>query len=335
MCGLSAVWRGSGFDFVEAAPQPLPEGWARLRVEACGICGSDLHAWREPSLYPTGVVGGHEFAGTIVDGPAGLADRLYAVSPHVVCGHCEFCVAGSSNLCGGSGNDDGFIFMGLNRPGGFAEIVNAPVGNFYPVDGSVSPLVASLAEPLAVCVRAARLAAEPGSRVLITGAGTLGLLSVLLARDRVSEIGVTARYPHQRALVEQLGATALGEDDWQEWTGERRPDVVIETAGGSGDALKVGVQAARPGGRLVIVGLMGSVAVDIGHVTMSELSIVGSFIYGAGQGGEFAAAVDLLPRWQPELALLQSHQFKLESIEEAFRCASDKSTGAVKVSITR
>jgi threonine dehydrogenase-like Zn-dependent dehydrogenase len=171
--------------------------------------------------------------------------------------------------------------------------------------------------------------------ICAAGAGTLGLLSVLLARDRVREIAVTARYPRQRALVEQLGATALGEGDWQEWAREYRPDVVIETAGGSGDTLNVGVQAARRGGRLIIVGLMGSVPVDIGEVTFGELSIIGSFIYGAGRGGEFAAAVGLLPRWQPELTLPQSHQFKLESIQEAFRCASDKSTGAVKVSVTR
>jgi threonine dehydrogenase-like Zn-dependent dehydrogenase len=335
MSSPSATWSEGGLDLVEAAPRPLPEGWARVRVEACGICGSDLYAWREPSLRQIGGVPGHEFAGTVVDGPAGLADRLYAVSPHVVCGRCEFCAAGSSNLCR-EGSGSGGNFMGVNRPGGFAASVDAPVENLYPVDGSVSPLVASLSEPLAVCLRASRLAAaEPGSRVLITGAGTLGLLSVLLARDRVRAIGVTARYPRQRALVEQLGATALGEDDWQEWAREYRPDVVIETAGGSGDTLNVGVQAARRGGRLIIVGLMGSVPVDIGEVTFGELSIIGSFIYGAGRGGEFAAAVDLLPRWQPELALLQSHQFKLESIQEAFRCASDKSTGAVKVSVTR
>jgi threonine dehydrogenase-like Zn-dependent dehydrogenase len=295
----------------------------------------DLYPWREPSRRRIGGVPGHEFAGTVIDGPAGLADQLYAVSPHVVCGRCEFCVTGSSNLCR-EGSGSGGKFMGDDRPGGFAESVDAPVENLYPVDRSVSPLVASLSEPLAVCLRASRLAApEPDSRVLITGAGTLGLLSVLLARDRVSEIGVMARYPRQRALVEQLGATALGEDDWQEWAKKHHPDVVIETAGGSGDTVNIGVRAARRGGRLIIVGLVGSVPVDMGRVTLKELSIVGSFIYRAGRGAEFAAAVDLLPRWQPELALLQSHQFKLESIREAFRCASDKSTGAIKVSVTR
>ncbi len=328
MSSRSAAWSEGGFELVDAPPQPLPEGWARMRVEACGICGSDLYAWREPSERPIGGVPGHEFAGTVLDGPAGLADRLYAASPHVVCGRCEFCVAGS--IC-----REGLGFMGRDQPGGFAEKVDVPVENLYPVHGSVSPLVASLSEPLAVCVRALRLAAaEPGSRLLITGAGTLGLLSVLLARDRVSRIGVLARYPHQRALVEQLGATALGEDDWREWAQEHHPNVVIQTAG-SGDALNVAMKASRPGGRLVVVGLMGSVPVDMDLVTFMELSIIGSIIYGAGPMADFAVAVDLLPRWQPELALLQNHQFKLESIEEAFRCASDKSTGAVKVSVTR
>lgn len=249
----------------------------------------------------------------------------------MTCGRCEFCLAGTSNLCrrGGYG-------IGLGRNGGFAQYVDCPVENLYPVAESVSALTASITEPLAVCYRAIRLARpQPGSRAMVIGGGTLGLLSLTLLTPMIQTVGVVVRYPHQAAVVEELGGTVLGEEDWQQWARQTRPDVVIETAGGDGQTLAVAVQAVRRGGTIVVLGSLGQVLVDMGSVMFKEVAISGSFAYGWGtRAAEFAETVDLLPVHQHRLSLLQRHQFSLDAAEDAFRCAADKSSGALKVTVT-
>ena len=326
-----AVWTEGGLRVQDDEPPPLPEGWVRLRVEACGICGSDLHFWHGDTPRPLGTSPGHEAAGSVLDGPAGLADALYAVSPNVTCGRCDHCAAGDPQLCrrGGYG-------IGLGRDGALAEYLDAPVANLFPVDSRIDAVVASITEPLAVCARGVGLAApEPDSRVLVLGAGSVGLLSALVARDRVLQVAITARHAHQRELATRLGAVPLGEDEAEAWGNENRPDVVIETVGGAADTLGLAIRAARRGARIVVLGaFQRPVELDMFAAVFKELAILGSFAYGTGRRGqEFKTAVDLLPRFREELPALQTHQFPLEEVEDAFRCAADKKSGAVKVTI--
>jgi L-iditol 2-dehydrogenase len=196
--------------------------------------------------------------------------------------------------------------------------------------------VAAIAEPLAVCVRAIHLARiEPGSRVLVIGAGSIGLLSGMLARDPASEVAVTARHPQQREAAERLGLTALTEADASTWAADRAPDVVIETVGGAADTLEQSVQACRPGGRVVVLGVFaGSRSIDALGLMAKEITVIGSNTYGTGpRGPEFRVAVDLLPRYAAEIAPLQTHRFDLAQVEDAFACAADKSKGAIKVTV--
>ena len=123
-----AIWTNEGIEVVEEEPGPLEPGWVRLQVEACGICGSDLHFFHGQVRKPLGTSPGHELAGTVVDGPAGLADVRYAVSPNVTCGgSCAFCQSGRTHLCGKGGPG-----IGLGRHGGLAELVDAPLINLAP-----------------------------------------------------------------------------------------------------------------------------------------------------------------------------------------------------------
>ena len=177
-----AVWTDDGLEIGDGDLGPLTPGWVRLAVEACGICGSDLHFWHGHLPRPIGTSPGHELAGTIVDGPADLADVRYAVSPNVTCGRCEFCTSGRSNLCrrGGYG-------IGLGRNGGLAEFVDAPTGNLAPIPEGVDAVTASLTEPLAVAIRGVgRAGVSTDSTVLVLGAGTIGLCAALAARDRAA-----------------------------------------------------------------------------------------------------------------------------------------------------
>jgi threonine dehydrogenase-like Zn-dependent dehydrogenase len=327
-----AEWTPDTLEVREVEPGPLEPGWVRLRVAACGICGSDLHFWHDPSIRSLGTAPGHEFVGTVVDGPAGLPDVLYAVSPNVACGRCEFCLTGRPNLCGKGGAG-----IGLGRNGGLAEEVDAPLANLAPVAGDADPVLASLTEPLAVAMRGVALGnPDADSHVLILGAGTIGLCTALVARDRAAEVAITARYPHQRAAAEAMGVTVLSEDEGVAWGKDHRPDVVFETVGGSADTMTDAIRVGRRGGRIVLLGSFSQPkALDLNRLMMKELTLIPSFAYATTKrGSEFAAAAGLVGRFADELQPLATHQFPLADVASAFETASDKSSQAIKVTIT-
>ncbi|MFL6205474.1 MAG: zinc-binding dehydrogenase [Acidimicrobiales bacterium] len=326
-----AVWTEDGLAVEDHEPGPLRDGWVRLSVEACGICGSDLHFWHGHLRRPIGTSPGHEMAGTVVDGPAGLPDVRYAVSPNITCGSCTNCRTGRSNLCGRAGPG-----LGLGVDGGLAELVDAPLENLAPIPDGVPAVTASLTEPLAVTVRGVGLGrVGPDSKVLVLGAGAIGLCASLVARDRAAQVAITARYPHQRAAAEALGVTVLGEEEAVTWGKEHRPEVVIESVGGMADTLTDAVRVVGRGGRVVVLGTFSEPRlVDLQRLMMKEASIVGSFCYGSGEREpEFTTAASLTGRWREELAALTTHQRPLAEVADAFALADDKRTGAIKVTL--
>ena len=326
-----AVWTDEGLHVIDQEPTALEPGWVRLHVDACGICGSDLHFWHGHLPRPVGTSPGHELVGTVIDGPAALPDVRYAISPNVTCGRCEYCTTGRTNLCGRGGPG-----LGLGRNGGLAETVDAPVANLAPVPDGVDAVTASLTEPLAVAVRGVGLGhVGPDQTVMVLGAGTIGLCAALVARDRAGEVAITARHPHQRAAAERLGVTVLDEHEAAGWGKEHRPDVVVESVGGTANTLDDAVRVVRRGGRIVMLGTFsGPKAIDLQRMMMKEVSLLGSFCYGTGEREpEFATAARLTARWRDELRALTTHQFALDDVSSAFATADDKSTGAIKVTL--
>jgi threonine dehydrogenase-like Zn-dependent dehydrogenase len=327
-----AMWTDKGLGMVEAKPRPLPRDWVRLRMAACGICGSDIHAYRGERQVTPGSVPGHEIAGTLVEGGKGLADALYAVEPIVYCGECEPCRSGFRHLC------RTLQFVGSGAMGGLAEFVDVPEYAIHAVNPSVSPALAATAEPVAVSMRGINLAhLRPDSRVLVLGAGSIGLMTGLLARDRSAEVGITARYPHQRDAARMLGLEPLTEDALRDWARDRRPDVVFETVGGHADTLNDAIAVCRPGGRVVILGVFSEPPpIDAFQLVIKEVELAGSILYGTGPARtEFAAATALIPRYEDELTSLLTHEFPLSATTEAFACANDKAQGVIKVTVLR
>ncbi len=323
---------GGGVELVDAEPRPLEDGWVRLAVETCGICGSDLHMMRGHTRVPDWLVPGHEIVGVPIDGPPGLSDARYAVEPRVWCGQCEFCETGSRQLCA-HGN-----LIGVGYNGGLAETVDVPLGCLHRVPGDLDALPASLSEPVAVCVRALNLARlDAGSRVLVIGGGTIGLLSGLLARDRAQSVAIIVRHAHQQEAAKRLGLLALSEGEAGDWAASHGPDVVIETVGGLADTLDEAIRLCRAGGRIVVLGVFaGSRPINALAFLVKELSLIGSNTYGTTRRApEFAVGVELAARYRSELAPLQTHQFSLDSVADAFACANDKRSGAIKVTICR
>ncbi len=326
---LQTQWTKGGVKIADVEPGPVREGWVRLKVSACGICGSDLHVYKGEQAFPC-TVPGHEIVGTVENGPKGLGDHLYAVEPHTRCGECDTCVAGNPHLCPNG------ALIGTQEPGGLAEFVDLPPYTLHPVDSSIPVLTASLVEPLACGFRAAQLARlDIDSRVLVLGAGAIGLCTGLILRDRVEDLAITVRYPQQREAAKKLGMNPLTEEEAEAWSKDREPDIVVETVGGKANTLEQAVRFCRPGGRIVLLGVFSIVpAMDPIALLDKELSIIPSNIYGmTRRGSEFRATVSLLPRYREDLKILPTHQFPLTSIQEAFDCAADKKSGAIKVTL--
>lgn len=332
---LAARWTETGVELVESDPGRLPDGWARLEVTGCGICGSDLHIYRgmrNGALGPADfATPGHEIAGRILDGPAGLADVNYAIEPWISCQACMHCVKGEPTLCEDSS------LMGISAGGGLAELVDVPARLLHPVDDRISGALASMAEPWAVAVRAVHRSrlTEINERALILGGGNIGLLCGIAARHRVARVGITCRYPHQAELARGFGLDAIDSGAADAWAEEHQPGVVIETVGGEADTMTEAVRCARRGGRVVVVGVFGSPRpTDYREIVLKELEVAGSFIYGTvGSGSEFGAAVSQMGPIADELAALQTHHYSLPEVADAFITANDKASLAVKVTI--
>ena len=126
-----ARYTDDGLNVVDVEPPPLPDDWVRLNVASCGICGTDLHIYQQTAWYGRGVCPGHEFAGVIAEGGAGLADALYAVDPTIHCRTCEFCLGGMPQFCAG------YRTIGIFVDGGAADSVVVPRYTLHPVDPSV------------------------------------------------------------------------------------------------------------------------------------------------------------------------------------------------------
>jgi threonine dehydrogenase-like Zn-dependent dehydrogenase len=329
-------WQPDGtIKLIDVDPGPIQPGWARLKVHACGICGSDLHRLKG-HVRPGAAMGGggntpgHELVGTIIEASSSLPDVVYAVEPRIACGTCEFCLEGRKTLCRSG------TLIGAQIPGGLADFMDIPEKQLYPVDASLTDLEASLAEPLSICVRAVNMAdLRRDTRVLVLGAGTLGLLSGLLARDTAERVAVSVRYPHQEAAAKALGLETVGEADVVPFSQQFEPDVVIETVGGTANTMEQATAAARPGGRIVVLGLFSiSPELDMGALIRKELHIMGSAFQGmSDHGSEFGAATQLLPRYRTEMKSLQTHQFPLSNIRGAFECAIDRSARAIKITV--
>ncbi|MBV8083700.1 MAG: alcohol dehydrogenase catalytic domain-containing protein, partial [Chloroflexi bacterium] len=320
-----SVWTPAGIILRDIEPPPLQDGWVRLKVAACGICGSDLHRYRHPG---DGGTPGHELVGTVLNASTPMPDVLYAVEPWLACGTCDYCLAGQRQHCR-SGR-----LLGATVPGGLADFVDAPAAEVHRLPADVPPLLASMTEPLAVATRAvhrARLLRD--SRVLVIGAGAIGLLVGLLARDATGRVAIVTRHEHQAALARKLRLEPATEAEAELFAKDFQPDVVFESVGGEAKTVEQAMQAVRPSGRVVVLGLFSAASqLDTRALIMKELELTGSKVYGLGaHGHEFVAAVALVPRYATELAALQTHQFGLSDIPAAFACAADKSTKAVKV----
>lgn len=316
-------------------PEPAP-GWVRVGVTAVGICGTDLHMFGGAMGDVTGLQPGHEVAGVIDavgDGVTLAIGSKVALEPITACGHCFQCASGRRNRC------REHRLFGVTARGGMAQYLSVPADGLHALPGDLNDNVAALAEPMAVCVRGTRRAGIGiGDRVAVLGAGSIGLLSVLTAREAgAGEVFVTARYPHQRALAQSLGATRVFATIEQmiDEVGPESMDVVVETVGGRSEALAEAVSVAARGGAIAMLGVFeGSPRIPGLAFASHELSLVASYCYGRdARVSDFAHAAALLEKHRGVLPELVTHRFKLDEVARAYATAGDKKSGSIKVQI--
>ncbi|HMG25798.1 MAG TPA: alcohol dehydrogenase catalytic domain-containing protein [Acidimicrobiia bacterium] len=317
----AAVYRGPRDVAVEE--RPVPELGPRdvlVEVSHCGVCGSDLHMFVDGWGAPNSI-GGHEYSGRVL--AVGDDVRDWSPGDEVVggpsqrCGECEYCLAGRPQLCTGRSNPGVGAFQGA-----FANFVRVHEAELLRVPPGLSMRAAALAEPLAVALHGlTRGGVEVGQRVLVTGCGPIGALSIAAARARgVTEIVASEPHPTRQALAERLGATVVTPDELPK---PRMPfdlvddpfDVALECSG-HGVAMESALSQLKRGGTLVLVGAgMTWPRFDNNRILLNELVITGAFVYdpdGFPRALELLASPDF-----PTDVLIESEDVPLEGLYDA------------------
>ncbi|MCG6922791.1 MAG: zinc-binding dehydrogenase [Acidobacteria bacterium] len=313
---------GAGDLRLHDEPRPTPgPGETLLRVEAVGLCGSDLHWFEEGSIggvpLTRPLAPGHELAGTTEDG------RRVAVDPAVPCATCPLCLEGHPNLCAdvrfaGHGEDDGAL----------REWMTWPERCLFALPESLSAAEGAMLEPLGVALHAVDLAhLRPGMTVGVFGCGPIGLLAVQAARlggaSRVLATDLPGR-SHRLEAARGLGAETVAADEGREarkilqLTGGRGLDAAVEAAGDNA-AVEAAVAAARPGARVVLAGIPVEDRISFPASIARRKGL--TLVLSRRMKHTYPRAIDLATRGLVDLRNLVTHRFPLDESEAAFSTA--------------
>lgn len=327
-----------------AAPGP---GEALIQVTSVGVCGSDLHTYCDGRIGDTSVdspvILGHEFAGVVIQtGPDALdahqqpleVGQRVAVEPATPCWYCELCEAGHPNLC------LNHTFHGLwPTDGALQERMICASRNCFPLPEQLNDTVGALLEPLGVAIHAVDLGKlRLAKSVAVLGCGPIGLMVIRLAKlSGAGPIYAFDRYPWraERALEWGAeGAWTLAEQDpvarVHELTGKLGLDVIFEVAWGA-EAIQQAADIAKPGGRLVLVGIPGDDEIRLQHSTARRKGL--TIMMARRMKHTYPRAIQLALEGISDLESLVSHRFALKDAGEAFKLNVAYPEGIHKVMI--
>jgi 2-desacetyl-2-hydroxyethyl bacteriochlorophyllide A dehydrogenase len=305
---------------VAEVPDPTPgEGQIVVKVDACGICGTDIHIMDgefPPTPYP--ITPGHEFAGTVVAVAGDVPARMHlpvgarvAVDPSLYCGYCRRCRAGRGNLC------ENWNAIGDTVDGAFAEYVAVPAVNAHLLPDSVDGQLGALVEPLACAVHGLRrLGPVFGDSVVLTGAGTMGLLLLqLLVHSGAGPVTVVDRVPDRLEVARKFGAAHIV-GDLKELADERF-EIAVDATGVP--AVVDGVAGLLDrGGRLLVFGVTpaeATLSLSPFRVYNDEITVTGSMAILRS----FAPAVELIGSGALDPRPLLSPPLTLDQFGEALQ----------------
>lgn len=278
----------------EPTPVAAP-GESLIRIEASGICGSDMHAWHghDARRVPPMILG-HELAG-VVEGGERHGQRV-AINPLITCGLCRDCRAGLPNLC--AKRD----LLGLGRAGGYAQVISAPTTNLFAIPESLSSIHASLMEPTAVSLHAIHLAEKVLSRpisecrTLVIGGGAIGALAALILQHKgARHISIAETSQLRRSSLASM-CNANVYDPLATQPGNSPVitggfELVIDAVG-SGATRRAASDLARTGGVISHIGLQDNEpGLDTRRLTLQEIIFIGNYTYNMS---DLQAALDML-----------------------------------------
>ena len=293
-----------------------------VQVSQVGICGTDMHIFRDEYHSKFPVIAGHEFGGRVVEAGSQVTslkhgDRV-AVDPNLYCGECYFCRQEQSNHCL---NWQG---VGITRPGGFAEFAAVPARACYLVPEILTDTQAAFIEPLSCVIYALkRLRTWPGDEVLIFGAGPMGLLLVqALRHSGASQINVVEKEEQRRSLALQMGATnaIAASSDFKKMLFDLAPygyGIVID-ATGVPEVIQQALQFLKPRGQYLQFGVAPrgvTVQWQPYEIFHKDLTIIGSFALCY----TFQPAIAWMVNHVVEIEPLVSHILPLDEFQQGFQ----------------
>ncbi|MDW5265990.1 MULTISPECIES: zinc-binding dehydrogenase [Acidobacteriaceae] len=312
-----------GPDRLETEEVPLPvigDEEALIQVEACGFCGSDISivTGTHPRAKAPLTIG-HELSGRIVEiqsstGPFEPGDRV-TTYPLISCGHCHACTHGNPHVC------RQLRLFGFDVDGGMAEFVKLPVSSLMKLPEEMPGHIGALIEPLAVAVHGIGRTSLQGVQVAaVLGAGPIGLLTALVARERgVSNVIISDILPSRLDLAASLGlSVALAGKDLKslimELSERNGADVLFECAGSATSAREM-TSLVRSRGVIVNLGVFKKpVEIDMQSINFKEIEMLGSRVY---ERKDFQTAIDLAMRLP--LDQIVTHSFPLHDVASAFK----------------
>jgi len=324
----------------ETVPMPVAgPGRVAIRVHTTGICGSDVHYWAHgrcgPFVCDGPIVLGHESSGVVTSVGTGVehlkpGDRV-AMEPGIPCRICTQCSTGNYNLC-----PKIRFFATPPVDGTLAQFIEHPAEFCFKLPEHVSFEEGALLEPLSVAVHACqRSHITASSHVLITGAGPIGLVCLLVAQALGATVVIlTDMMENRLEVAKKLGATATfkaNDPDILKKIAETGPVSQSLECSGSEAALTLAIRATQPGGTIASIGRSGKPTQDIPlfEAMDKEIDFIGSFRYR----NSYAKALELVASGKVNVKPLVTHHFTFQQCQEAFETAEAGSGGAIKCCI--
>lgn len=316
---------------IEIKDVPMPKmapGMLKIRVGACGVCGSDIHMWKEGKGWNPNHVGefymGHEFCGTVVDAGDSdfkIGDRV-TFWANLYCGTCDMCLAGKEHLCR---DVNGTNYIGFVCNGGYAQYFVGKAKNAYKLPDTVSDIAASLIDPLMVAYHAVRRSSlKLNDKVLVVGSGIIGqLIGGLVKKAGASFLAMSKIDERQTGKAKEIGdfdtyfdGTAPNRAEILKKASQGGFDVVFEAVGAA-ESIATCLDGVKPGGEIVMIGnsITPTIPFEINRVVLHEIRLTGSV---SCTRAEFTETIDLIAKGIIDPEKYVTDILPLEKLQYAF-----------------